>query len=73
VQSSYSRVYGLLGGDGSWIYVADANHNREELFDVTGGSPFGRPVAPADRPRFRKWLLDSLERLDRFYGRPTSR
>ena len=71
VQSSYSRVYGLLDGDARWIYVADANRDREQFFDLTKSDPFDRPVAPADRPKYRRWLLDRMSRLDRFYGRPT--
>ena len=73
VQSSYSRVYGLVDGDVRWLYVADANHDREELYDLTKTDPFPRPVAPADQPKYRKWLLDRMNRLDRFYGRPNQR
>jgi len=73
VQSSYSRVYGLVDGGGRWLYVADANHDREEFYDLTKSDPFPRPVAPADQPKYRKWLLDRMDRLDRFYGRPNQR
>jgi phosphoglycerol transferase MdoB-like AlkP superfamily enzyme len=70
VQSSYSRVYGLLGGDATWLYVADANHYREETYDLTSGDPFARAVNAAERPQYRKWLLDAMGRLNQFYGRP---
>jgi len=73
VQSSYSRVYGLLDGDARWMYVADANHDREELYDLTiadpAASPFPKPVATADRPKYRRWLLDRMARLNAFYTR----
>jgi len=73
VQSSYSRVYGLVDGDARWMYVADANHDREEFYDLTivdpAVSPFPKPVASADRPKYRRWLLDRMERLNAFYVR----
>ena len=73
VQSSYSRVYGLLDSDARSLYIADANHDREEFFDLTKTDPFPRPVAVADRPKFRKWLLDRMARLNQFYARPKQR
>jgi hypothetical protein len=71
VQSSYSRVYGLLDGDARWLYVADASHEREAFFDIEGGDVLGQSVNAADRRSFRKWLLDRMVRLNRFYRRPT--
>ena len=68
VQSSYSSVFGLLDGDARWLYVADANHNREELYDLTTTVPYGQPLAPPERPKYRKWLLDNMMRLNRFYA-----
>jgi Sulfatase len=71
VQSSYSRVYGLLDGGARWMYVADANHDREEFYDLRildpAVSPFPKPVASADRPKYRQWLLDRMGRLNAFY------
>lgn len=72
VQSSYSSVFGLLDGDARWLYVADANHNREELYDLTTTIPYGQPVAPPERPKYRKWLLDNMMRVNRFYA-PSAR
>ena len=68
VQSSYSRLYGLLDGDARWIYVADANHFREEWYDLHSRDPFPQPVPAAERPKYRKWIVERLGQLDRFYG-----
>jgi hypothetical protein len=68
VQSSYSRVFGLLDPDGRRLYTADANHNREQLFDLQGG-PEGTALVNADRVRYRKWLLERLRGLGAYYGR----
>ncbi|MBW8868165.1 MAG: hypothetical protein JF610_12700 [Acidobacteria bacterium] len=68
VQSSYSRVYGLLDANAKWLYVGDANHAREQFFDIQAGDEFGRSVDIVERPKYRKWLLERLSRLDQFYG-----
>jgi sulfatase-like protein len=71
IQSSYSRVFGLIDGAGKWMYTADANHKREEFYDLGGGRESeGKTLVKADRLRYRKWLLERLRALDRYYGRP---
>jgi hypothetical protein len=70
VQSSYSRVYGLIEGHGRWMYTADVNSEREKLYDLVDGGPYPKALAPADRLQYRHWLRDHIERLNRFYGRP---
>ena len=71
VQSSYSRVFGLIDGAGRWMYTADANHQREEFYDLRGGRESeGKTLLKSDRLRYRKWLLERLRVLDRYYGRP---
>jgi hypothetical protein len=67
IQSSYSRVFGLIGGNGRWMYTADANHQREQYFDLTAGSPFAKALNATDRLQYRKWVLDRLDLLDRHY------
>ena len=68
VQSSYSRVYGLLDGRARWLYIADANHAREEFYDLASSDPFPQPVAVPDRPRYRKWILERLQQVAAFYA-----
>jgi hypothetical protein len=45
MQSSYSRIFGLLDGRARWLYVANANEAREEFFDLRGAR--SRPVHSA--------------------------
>ncbi len=70
VQSSYSRVYGLIEGRGRWMYVADVNRQQEHVYDLIDGGPYPKALAPADRMQYRKWLLDRIGQVNRFYGRP---
>jgi hypothetical protein len=67
IQSSYSRVFGLLDLGARWMYVADANHGREQLFDLSSDDPYPRPIGTAERLVYRKHLLDRIERLNEFY------
>ena len=73
VQGSYSRIFGLLDGQAEWMYTADANRNREALFDMRDGGVDEKPLTPADRVQFRRWLLERLGELDRFYTGQGSR
>jgi hypothetical protein len=69
IQSSYSRVFGLIDDRGRWMYVADANHHREQLFDLQSGDPYPKPLERAERLAYRKWLVDRLAKLDAYFGR----
>ena len=48
MQSSYSRIYGLLDGRGEWLYSASANQVKEEFFDLRGHRPT-HPIAQSRR------------------------
>ena len=67
VQGSYSRIFGLVDGQGHWMYTADANRNRETLFDLRDGGLDEAPLLAAERVQFRGWLLERLGELNRFY------
>ena len=68
VQSSYSRLYGLLDANARWLYVGDTNHDRELFFDIEAGDEFGRQVDKAEQPKYRRWLLERMTRLEQFYA-----
>jgi hypothetical protein len=70
VQSSYSRAFGLLDGDGAWLYVANANQVTEALFDLRGGGTVEVQLSAVDRVRYRQRLLASLGELNAYYVRP---
>jgi len=67
VQSSYSRIFGLMDPDAHWMYTADANRLTEEFFDLTAAPPSQTRIGEADRMQYHRWLLDSLGRLNRYY------
>jgi len=69
VQSSYSRIFGLMDRDARWLYTADANRLTEELFDLTATPPVRRRIGEADRLKYHRWLLDRIGRLNAFYAR----
>jgi hypothetical protein len=69
VQSSYSRIFGLMDPDAHWMYTADANRLTEEFFDLTSTPPSQSRIGEADRMQYHRWLLDALGRLNAFYAR----
>ena len=67
MQSSYSRIFGLLDGRARWLYVANANEAREEFFDLRAGQEQARSPGHAERLQYRKWLLDRIARVNAYY------
>ena len=67
VQSSYSRIFGLLDGDAQWMYTASADQVREQLFDLHDGGSTERSLTPAERLRYRKWLLEKVSAVNAHY------
>ncbi len=67
MQSSYSRIFGLLDGRARWLYVANANEAREEFFDLRAGQEQARSLGHAERLQYRKWLLDRIGRVNAYY------
>jgi hypothetical protein len=70
VQSSYSRAFGLLDVNGNWLYVANANQAREDLYDLRDGGAVPMPIPAPDRVRYRRWLFDRVGELNAFYVHP---
>jgi hypothetical protein len=67
IQSSYSRIFGLLDGRARWLYIANANQVREEFFDLRAGQDRARSLGQAERLQYRKWLLDRIAGLNAYY------
>jgi hypothetical protein len=67
VQSSYSRAYGLIDRDATWLYAANANQAHEELYDLRTGRP--QTISATDRVRYRRWVFDRLGELNAYYTR----
>jgi len=70
MQSSYSRIFGLLDGNGEWLYTASANQVKEEFFDLRGGQVASRSLSDAERLQYRKWLLERIDRVNAYYRAP---
>jgi hypothetical protein len=67
LQSSYSRIFGLLDGDAQWMYTASADQVREQLFDLHDGGSREQSLTPAERLRYRKWLLEKIATVNAHY------
>jgi len=65
VQSSYSRAYGLIDRDATWLYAANANQAHEELYDLRTGKPV--TISATDRVQYRRWVFDRLGQLNAYY------
>jgi hypothetical protein len=67
IQSSYSRAFGLLDAHGAWMYVANANQAREELYDLRDGGSAPLAMSAPERVRYRRWLFDRVAELNAYY------
>src|SRR5262249_13614099 len=68
IQSSYSRLYGLIDDEATWMYVADANRDRRQYYDLTAPGVAAVPLADADRIRYEGLLMQALNRLNAQYA-----
>jgi hypothetical protein len=64
VQSSYSRIYGLMDDDARWLYTADANRDREEFYDLTAPGVAASAMSAGDRVRYQRRLMEALGRVN---------
>jgi hypothetical protein len=71
VASSYGPVYGILGGNGRSLYIADAVNYTDDLYDLTG-YPKAPPPALSDEQRaaYRELVRESVDSIHTFYGVP---
>jgi hypothetical protein len=68
VQSSYSRIFGLLDGEARWLYTANANEAREQFYDLTVDAVQPRSLPARDRVTFRKALADAMRQVGEHYA-----
>jgi len=74
VVSSYGPVYGILGGNGRSLYIADSVNYAESLFDLAG-DPSAPPPALTDEQRaaYRELVRESVDAIHDFYRVPPTR
>jgi arylsulfatase A-like enzyme len=74
VASSYGPVYGVLSGDGTSLYIADATSYRDYSYDLTTGTAGRpRPVTAAVRNDGARRIRDTIERVATLYRVPRDR
>jgi hypothetical protein len=74
--SSYGPVYGILRGNGRWLYIADGVNYTDYFFDLTLDPTGSRNrVTPAVRREYRPLIREGIEEVNRFYlpGTPRTR
>jgi len=63
-----------LVGDGSSLCIANAAHDREDVYDVqTGVAGTPRPVTPAIRERSAAPIRDAIDRVNQRFSIPDAR
>ena len=74
VVSSYGPVYGILGGNGRWLYIADGVSYTDYYYDLAG-DPAGSQnrVTPAVRREYQQLIREGIEAVNRFYFPRTPR
>ncbi len=74
VASSYGPVYGILGGNGRSLYIADSVNYTEYLFDLTSDAKAPAPaLSDEQRAAYRELIRAAVEEIHAFYGVPDVR
>jgi hypothetical protein len=68
VVSSYGPVYGILRGNGRWLYIADGVNYTDYYYDLNS-DPFGAQnrITPAVRREHQQLIRDGIDEINRFY------
>lgn len=67
VSSSYAAVYGILSGEGRYLYTADAVNLKDSWFDLSEDQPSARAVTTSMRATYEKMIRGKIELISRFY------
>ena len=67
VSSSYAAVYGILSGEGRYLYTADAVNLKDSWFDLNEAQPAARAVTSSMRATYEKMIREKIELISRFY------
>jgi arylsulfatase A-like enzyme len=67
VSSSYAAVYGILSGEGRFLYTADAVNLKDSWFDLSDEEPLARAVTSSMRVTYEKMIRTKIELISRLY------
>ena len=67
VSSSYAAVYGILSGEGRYLYTADAVNLKDSWFDLSEDQPSARAVTSSMRVTYEKMIREKIELISRLY------
>jgi arylsulfatase A-like enzyme len=70
VSSSYAAVYGILSGEGRFLYTADAVNLKDSWFDLSDAEPSARSVTSSMRVTYEKMIREKIELISREYKFP---
>lgn len=69
VASSYGAAYGVVGGDGRWMFVADAVRDKDYFFDLSGeGEGRLNPFTSNTRIEQQQLIRDYIGAINQFYN-----
>ena len=67
VSSSYAAVYGILSGEGRYLYTADGVNLKDSWFDLSEDQPSARAVTSSMRVTYEKMIREKIELISRLY------
>lgn len=67
VASSYAAVYGILTGEGRYLYTSDAVNLKDSWFDLSEAEPSARSVTSSMRAMYEKLIRQKIELISRLY------
>jgi len=67
IASSYAAVYGILSGEGRFLYTSDAVNLKDSWFDLSEEQPAARTVTSSMRVMYEKMIREKIELISRLY------
>jgi arylsulfatase A-like enzyme len=67
VSSSYAAVYGILSGEGRYLYTADAVNLKDSWFDLSEEKPSARAVTSSMRISYEKLIREKIKLISALY------
>lgn len=69
IASSYGAVYGVLSGNGRWLFLADAVRNRDYFYDLADeGRGSSNNFTASKRTEQQELIREYIGSINQFYG-----